>query len=354
MTRARLGALPGQPPRPCRDQRGRCSSSGLSVRPGRSLTVPAVLALQRQAGNQAASGLLQMRPPGERSAGQAQAEVEKRMTAIISSLKPPANATTTSVDSGAYETAVRESLKAFLKTDTGKAWMEKVKAAATGKRGLPFTIMVLTQAAVAAVASNIEVPSLPDIDIAEGLSVSIKVEGTTRRPTGGMITLTWKFGGSSGSGAETRPAVAGVPQRLPAASETAIQGLEADLLYRALLRQAFLDYEIAGPDEEPRERREYLSLKADDGDVPEARAVARAVARKMLASAGTREVDVNLGLVPPAGWVSSRATFIVALYKLVTAVVSSLPASAETVRVVRFTLRDAHDKPLPSIPVVLR
>lgn len=92
---------------------------------------------------------------------------------------------------------------------------------------------------------------------------------------------------------ETRP-IATVGQH------AAIDRLRMPSLADAIIRRARLEYEMAGPNEEPRRKAIYDSIRANADGLPDSHEVARAIYGKMLAAeaANRRYITINLSRDP--------------------------------------------------------
>jgi hypothetical protein len=294
-------------------------------------TPETVTALQGIIGNQATIQRVPDTAPPE-AATDAQSEAEKRLQAIMASLKTPKQADG-KTDSDQYKKALESALKAFMATKTGKQIKDKALELALSDKGLPLTIMLGSGAIAALFATNAGVPGIPDIPIGENMSISLEVEGTMQNPTGIKFAFKYRFGGESK--ADEKPKSADIKE-LPPAALKSIKTLEKDLISKWIVARAYWEYEIAGPDEEAARKKAYDELKANSDGLPDVQLMAEALARLLMEKAGEKRIEFNLEQAEMWDSFSELKGLVEILDKIVIAVVPHLPADAQAVEQVTF------------------
>lgn len=180
--------------------------------------------------------------------------------------------------------AVKKTLEAFFETESGKKVKERVLGLLLSKKGLPFTILVGSGALAAMIASNTDIPSTPEIPLADNLSIKVEFEGTFQEPKGVKFVLKFAFGGpSKEAGEKKKPATLA----LPADVRAAIGQIDRQALIRWIAQRAYYEYEMAGPDEEEEKRQFYMLTRDRPGSLglPDAQLVAEALARTLIEGA---------------------------------------------------------------------
>lgn len=177
--------------------------------------------------------------------------------------------------------AIKKVLEAYFDTDHGKKLKEKALDYLLSKKGLPFLLIVGTQALAAMIANNTDIPSTPEIPLSDNLSLKAEFEGTFQQPKSIKLSLKFTFGGAAKEERAKAPAV------LPLSKEVlaAVNRLDPQLLAKWMLKQAHEEYDKAGPDEEDRKRSFYFLVRDDPKALPETRPFARDLARKMTEAA---------------------------------------------------------------------
>ena len=176
--------------------------------------------------------------------------------------------------------ALKKTLKAFFKTEEGKKLKEKALEHLLSKKGIPFTIITGSGVLAAMIANNTNIPSTPEIDVSDSVSLKFEFEGTFQKPKSVKIVLKFTFGG-----AEKKEAKQKQPKILPLpnAVYTAIAKLDNKVIYKWLLYRAFWENEIAGPDEEEHKRKFYKYVRNNPGSMPDPQILAEHVARELMA-----------------------------------------------------------------------
>ncbi len=236
--------------------------------------------------------------------------------------------------------AVKKTIEAFLETPAGKKIKQRAIGFALGSKGLPFTLLVGSAALAAMVASNTSIPSVPDIPLSKNMSLQFGFQGTFQRPTGFTIGIKIALGGESQRVEKPAPPTAKLPAWSPG------QKIPADLLRKWILGLSHQEYELAGPDEEEDRRKFYLQLKEDPETVPDARLLAEALGRQILAKSAQGEKRVDFDLQHEDLWrevykrfdrvKGFRAGLLARLRYILDAVVAELPESARGLEQVTF------------------
>lgn len=213
-------------------------------------------------------------PPGKKkTAADKLKEQEKLFKLLVDALKGK-----DPKDKDQTTKALKELLKAFFKTEEGKKLKEKGLEHLLGTKGLPFTLIVGSGVLAAMFANNTDIPSTPEIDISDSVSLKFEFEGTFQQPKGIKILLKFKFGGPENEKTKQQPKIIS----LPTAIYTEIARLNKSLIYKWLVDRAYWEYEIAGPDQEEHEQKFYKYVKNNPDSMPDTQIVAEQVARQLM------------------------------------------------------------------------
>lgn len=174
---------------------------------------------------------------------------------------------------------VKEVLKAFFKTKEGKKLKEKGLEILLGNNGLPFTLITVSGVLAAMMANNTNIPSTPEIDVSDSISLKFEFEGKFQQPKGFKIILKFSFGGPEKEKTKKQQAKV-IP--LPTQVYTEIAKLKREIIYKWLLDRAYWEYETAGPDQEQHEQEFYKYVKNNPDSMPDTQIVAEHVARQLL------------------------------------------------------------------------
>lgn len=175
--------------------------------------------------------------------------------------------------------ALKKTVKAFFKTEEGKKLKEKALEHLLSKKGIPFTIITASSVLAAMISNNTDIPSTPEIDVSDSVSLKFEFEGTFQKPKGVKIVLKFTFGS-----AEKKEAKQKQPKILPLPNTVyrEIAKLNKSLIYKWLLDRAYWEYETAGPDQEERERKFYKYVKNNPDSMPDTQILAEHLARELM------------------------------------------------------------------------
>jgi len=179
--------------------------------------------------------------------------------------------------------ALKKSLEAFFETEQGKKVKERSLELLLGSKGLPFTALVASAGLAAMVANNTDIPSTPEIPLSDNLSLKVEFEGTFQQPKGIKFVCKFTFGGPAKQEGKKQPGVLELPPDLRAI----IGRIDRNTLIQWFVQQAYAEYEMAGPQEEEAKKRFYIAARDRPQalGLPDAQAVAEALARKLLETA---------------------------------------------------------------------
>ncbi|MBZ0298607.1 MAG: hypothetical protein K8J31_02650 [Anaerolineae bacterium] len=292
------------------------------------LTPDAIMTLQRTVGNQAVIQRLGDDEPGTGAA--AQTDAEKRLQAIIASLNPKKK--DDKGDAEQYKKALEASLKALMETDTGKDLKKRVIDLATSKQGIPFTVLVGSGALAALFATNAGIPSIPDIPVGEGMSISIDLDGTMQQPTGIKFTFKYKFGGSKDKEKSKATDVTELPETL----QEVLKVIDKRLIREWMLARAYHEYETAGPDEETAEKKTFDELNADKDGLPDTHLVIEALARQLIEQAGDKRIIFDMQYAEVWDTFQELSGLLDILKGIIALVIPVLPGPAQEVEQITF------------------
>ncbi len=193
-------------------------------------------------------------------------------------------------DTEKFKDAAKGLLEPLLKTPAGK----KILDAALSKKGLPLTIMVLSEALAGMIAAKTDIPSTPNIPLTGRLGLKFDFEGTFDKPKSVKVTLKYNWGGAPEKPA--RPKLVEPPE-IPPAARTEMDQIDPNLLRKHTMERTSRDWEQAGPDEEKVGKPAYQEAES----LPDARLVAKGIAAQFV-SGGSETISPPLSLGTTRGW----------------------------------------------------
>jgi hypothetical protein len=174
-----------------------------------------------------------------------------------------------------YMDAVKKILEAFLGTPKGKKLKDLVIAS-----GWPIFLISLSNVAAAMISKNTDIPSTPDIDLAEGYSVNIGFEGSWQQPKSVTFALKYKWGAAPKERAVVKkPPIVDLPPNIRAF----VDRIDRDTLRKWAVERAFHEYDVAGPNEEEDKKKFYQKVRDDQDMLPDADLMAEGLAVELLA-----------------------------------------------------------------------
>lgn len=172
--------------------------------------------------------------------------------------------------------ALKKSLEAFFETEIGK----KIKELLLSRKGLPLTLMVVSTGLASMIAENTDIPSLPELPVSDRFSIKFEFEGTFKEPK--SVKIIFKFalgGGEKTEKREEKPAILSLPPEV----HNFISRINKKTLIKWIVDRAFYEYEMAGPDEEEKEKKFYQSVRDNPDSLPDSQLLATEIARKLYA-----------------------------------------------------------------------
>jgi hypothetical protein len=83
--------------------------------------------------------------------------------------------------------------EALLQTGICQQLVQQAKQFMLSREGLPFSLTLGAGALAAMIANQAEVPSLPEIELAEGVRLQIDLDGPITKPKGIMVRFSIDF-----------------------------------------------------------------------------------------------------------------------------------------------------------------
>lgn len=235
-------------------------------------------------------------------------------------------------DPDPYKDALKQALHAFMETTQGK----KLKDLLLSKRVLPVTLMIVGTALAGMIANNADIPATPDLPFYKGIKIKAEFQGQFDSPTGILITFSAPLGATPPK-RKPGPKLVGAP--LPAKLHADIRRqIDNDALADWIIQQAAWEYEIAGPDTEPRKKQFYHHVNNRRGDLPDTQLVAEALAREFVSRGKSEPKRMDFDLHHAEIWnkLDDLRGLVKRLRALVSVLTSLLPQETAGIESVAF------------------